>query len=76
MRTIQVVIDAKLLKAADIVAKRRKLNRSSLIRNALREHIERLRDLELEEQERRAYRAQPQRAEEYEAWEEIASWPR
>ena len=35
MQTIQVVLDAKLLNAADTAAKREKLNRSSLIRKAL-----------------------------------------
>jgi metal-responsive CopG/Arc/MetJ family transcriptional regulator len=32
MKTIQVVLDAKLLKAADIAAKRQMVNRSALIR--------------------------------------------
>jgi metal-responsive CopG/Arc/MetJ family transcriptional regulator len=41
-----MLFDAKLLKAADVAAKHRKLNRSALIRNALCEHIKRLRDLE------------------------------
>jgi metal-responsive CopG/Arc/MetJ family transcriptional regulator len=75
MATIQVVIDAKLLKAADLAAKRRKTNRSALIRSALEEHLERLRRLDLEEQERRAYLAQPQRADEFRGWESVAAWP-
>jgi metal-responsive CopG/Arc/MetJ family transcriptional regulator len=75
MQTIQVVLDSKLLKAADVAAKRQKVNRSYLIRNALREHLKRLRELELEEQERRGYLAKPQREEEYRPWEDIASWP-
>ena len=48
METIQVVLDAKLLKAADTAAKRHKLNRSQLIRQALQEHLARLRILDLE----------------------------
>ena len=74
-RAIQVVIDGKLLKATDVAAKRQKVNRSALIRNALREHLKRLRSLELEERERRAYEAQPQRKEEYELWEQALVWP-
>ena len=35
METIQVVLDKKLLKAADLAAKRQKVNRSALIREAL-----------------------------------------
>ena len=41
METIQVVLDAKLLKAADSAAKRQKVNRSALIRQALEEHLQR-----------------------------------
>jgi metal-responsive CopG/Arc/MetJ family transcriptional regulator len=75
METIQVVLDAKLLKAADTAEKRYKVNRSQLIRQALREHLERLRVLDLEERDRRGYQAQPQRADEYRGWEEAAAWP-
>ena len=75
METIQVVLDTKLLKAADIAARRQKVNRSALIRNALREHLRRLRVVELEERDRRGYQAQPQRIEEYLPWEEAAAWP-
>jgi hypothetical protein len=39
----QVVLDAKLLKATDNAAKRRNVNRSALIRQALGEHLKRLR---------------------------------
>jgi metal-responsive CopG/Arc/MetJ family transcriptional regulator len=75
METIQVVLDTKLLKAADSAAKRRKLNRSALIRQALQEHLKRLHVLDLEERDRRGYQARPQRLEEYRPWEEAAAWP-
>ena len=75
METIQVVLDAKLLKAADLAAKRQKVNRSALIRQALQEHLRRLRTVDLEERDRRGYQAQPQRLEEYLPWEETAAWP-
>jgi metal-responsive CopG/Arc/MetJ family transcriptional regulator len=48
VETIQVVLDANLLKAADTAARRRKVNRSELIRQALREHLGRLRVKEME----------------------------
>ncbi len=73
METIQVVLDTKLLKAADVAAKRRKVNRSALIREALQEHLRRLRILDLEARDRRGYQAQPQRTEEYLPWEETAA---
>ncbi len=75
METIQVVLDAKLLKAADLAAKRQKVNRSALIRHALQEHLKRLRELELEEHDRRGYLSQPQRPEDFQRWEDAAAWP-
>ena len=75
METIQLVLDAKLLQAADLAAKRQKVNRSKLIRQALREHLERLRAVELAQRDRRGYLAHPQRVEEYRPWEEAAAWP-
>jgi metal-responsive CopG/Arc/MetJ family transcriptional regulator len=75
MKTIQVVLDAKLLKAADLAAKRQKVNRSALIRDALQGRLKRLRELELEERDRRGYLTKPQRAEEYRLWEDAAAWP-
>ena len=41
----------------------------------VREHLKRLRDLELEEQDRRGYLAQPQREEEFRVWDDAAAWP-
>jgi metal-responsive CopG/Arc/MetJ family transcriptional regulator len=75
METIQVVLDTKLLKATDLAAKRHKVNRSALIREALQRHLKRMRELELEERDRRGYLAQPQREEEFRVWEDAAAWP-
>lgn len=75
METIQVVLDSKLLKAADVAAKRQKVNRSALIRQALEAHLKRLHVLELEERDRRGYQVKPQTVDEYRPWEEIAAWP-
>ena len=75
MQTIQVVVDTKLLKAADLAAKRQRLNRSALIRQALQRHLKYLHELELEERDRRGYLVQPQSADESRIWEDAASWP-
>jgi metal-responsive CopG/Arc/MetJ family transcriptional regulator len=75
METIQVVLDTKLLKATDFAAKRQKVNRSALIREALQRHLKRIRELELEKRDRRGYLAQPQREEEFRVWEDTAAWP-
>ncbi|MEO8025111.1 MAG: ribbon-helix-helix protein, CopG family [Bryobacteraceae bacterium] len=75
METIQVVIDAKLLKEADVFARRSKINRSALIRDALREHLKKAHLLDLEEKERRGYLAKPDSLSEAALWEKEASWP-
>jgi metal-responsive CopG/Arc/MetJ family transcriptional regulator len=74
METIQVVLDADLLKAADLVAKRQKVNRSALIRQALQEHLKRLHVLALEEQDRRGYTTQPRKNKDARIWENAAIW--
>ena len=73
--TIQVVLDAKLLKAVHTAAKRRKVNRSALIRQALQELLERLRVQDLEERDRRGYEAHLQNRAEIRSWEDAAAWP-
>lgn len=75
METIQVVLDAKLLKDADRAAKRQKVNRSALIRHALQEHLKRLKERELEARDRQGYLAKPQREDEFRVWEDAAVWP-
>ena len=42
MQTIQVVLEEDLLRAADRAARRVRVNRSALIREALREHLKRI----------------------------------
>jgi metal-responsive CopG/Arc/MetJ family transcriptional regulator len=75
METIQVVLDSRLLLAADRVVRRTKRNRSALIRDALREHIRRLEVHAAEERDREGYAKQPQARDESMAWEEAAAWP-
>lgn len=76
MLTIQIVLDSKLLKAADLAAKRNKVNRSALVRQALERHLKYLSDLELEERDRRGYLARPQTEDEYMPFLKAASWPK
>lgn len=75
METIQVVLEAGLLRATDRAARRKKLNRSALIRDALREHLRRLEIRELEERDRKGYRVSPQDGDEVSGWESEAAWP-
>jgi len=72
---VQIVLDKKLLHAADEAARRTKKNRSALVRDALREH---LRNLELrarEEQDRLGYSRRPPAGDEGPDWEAEAEWP-
>jgi metal-responsive CopG/Arc/MetJ family transcriptional regulator len=75
MATIQVVLDDALLKLADQLAKKQRVNRSALIRDALRAHLKKLRYQELERQECEAYQRQPEDLDEVAAWERVADWP-
>jgi len=75
MTTIQVVLDDALLQIADRFAKQQKVNRSALIREALRAHLKKLRYQELERQERDAYERQPDDLDEVARWERVADWP-
>jgi metal-responsive CopG/Arc/MetJ family transcriptional regulator len=75
METIQVVMGTQLLRAADRAARRLKQNRSALIREALRAHLERLSVHEREERDRRGYERVPESAEDLAVWEKVAEWP-
>jgi metal-responsive CopG/Arc/MetJ family transcriptional regulator len=75
METIQVVLDKKLLVAADRAARKMKANRSALVREALREHLRRLETRAKEERDRDGYMRQPQTRDEWEPWEGEAAWP-
>jgi metal-responsive CopG/Arc/MetJ family transcriptional regulator len=74
VETIQIVLDKKLLHAADRAARTTKRNRSALFRDALREHLRRLEIRALEERDRAGYARQPQ-AEGARIWEAEAAWP-
>jgi metal-responsive CopG/Arc/MetJ family transcriptional regulator len=75
METIQVVLDSKLLRATDQAARRAKLNRSALIREAVRMHLRQLQVRDLEERDRRGYASQPPTSREAPDWESEAVWP-
>jgi len=75
METIQVVIDKRLLRAADQAARRTKRNRSALIRDALRQHLRNLEIRAREERDRAGYSRQVHVPEESLLWEAEAAWP-
>ncbi len=75
MQIVQVVLDEKLLQAADQAAKRTRRNRSALMRDALREHLRRLDSRVREERDRQGYSRHPQAEAEAQGWEAEAAWP-
>jgi len=75
METVQIVLDEGLLQATDRAARRLKLNRSALVREALREHLKRLEVRTSEERDREGYAKQPQTCDEIPLWEGKAAWP-
>lgn len=75
VETIQVVLDKKLLVAADRAARKMKANRSALVRDALREHLRRLEIRAKEDRDREGYARQPQERDEWEPWQAVMSWP-
>jgi metal-responsive CopG/Arc/MetJ family transcriptional regulator len=75
MEIVQIVLDKKLLHAADQAAKRTRRNRSALVRDALREHLRRLELRANEERDRQGYSQHPQAGEEARGWETEATWP-
>jgi metal-responsive CopG/Arc/MetJ family transcriptional regulator len=75
METVQIVLDKKLLQATDQAARRTKRNRSALVRDALREHLQRLEVRAAEERDREGYSKQAQANSESRLWEAEAAWP-
>jgi metal-responsive CopG/Arc/MetJ family transcriptional regulator len=75
METIQVVLDSKLLRATEVAARRTKLNRSALIREALRAYLKNLQIRERELRDRKGYEASSQDLSGLSGWEAEAIWP-
>jgi metal-responsive CopG/Arc/MetJ family transcriptional regulator len=75
METVQIVLDKDLLQATDRAARKTKLNRSALVREALREHLLRLEIHSREARDREGYSMRPQAPDESRLWEAEAAWP-
>jgi metal-responsive CopG/Arc/MetJ family transcriptional regulator len=75
MQTIQVVLDEPLLQATNRAAKRSKVNRSALVREALRLYLKAMAVRELERRDRAGYERHPDTGEDLELWEKAAVWP-
>ena len=74
-RSVQIVLDTPLLREADRAARRLKVNRSALVRAALRQHLKQLQVVDKETRDREGYRRRPQDRDELNAWDGAAAWP-
>ena len=74
MKTIQMTIDLKLLRAVDHLTRVRKTTRSALIRTALEAEIRRERVRKLESEHIAGYQRQPVAPGEFDAWLGEQDW--
>jgi metal-responsive CopG/Arc/MetJ family transcriptional regulator len=74
MEIVQIVLDKRLLQAADLAARRTKKNRSALVRDALRQHLRTLELRAMEDRDRAGY-AQQKTRDDRPDWEAEATWP-
>ncbi len=73
METIQIVIEKELLQAIDRAARRRHVNRSALVRDALRVYLRRMALEDRERRDRDGYVGSPDS--EFAVWDRAAAWP-
>ena len=70
-----MVLETRLLKAADRAARKLRINRSALFREALRSHLARLASLAKETQDREGFTRYPDSIDEPAVWDKVADWP-
>ena len=75
MKTIRVKLDLPLLRATDVAARRARVDRSALIRTAVRAHVKRLEIQKLEALDRRGYLRHPDDSAEIADWEPVSEAP-
>ena len=76
MKAIQVSFDEELLRELDATEEVRRDGRSSLMRLAVAEYLDRRRQAMLAQQYRNAYEGELGLGEEFAGWEGQGSWPR
>jgi metal-responsive CopG/Arc/MetJ family transcriptional regulator len=76
VETIRVVMEDSLLRRVDTAARRLKMNRSALIREALRRHIAQLQAEEREDADRHGYERVPEETEDLAVWNRVLTWPK
>ena len=72
MKTVHIALDADLLKAIDRLAARLKVNRSALVREALRTYLRQMRERDREGADRAGYARFPEDKSDA-SWDKVAA---
>lgn len=75
MKTVQMTLDEKLLRAVDAAARKLRKSRSGFTREALKLALRQLKERAMERQHRKGYERQPQQRDEFAVWASEQSWP-
>jgi metal-responsive CopG/Arc/MetJ family transcriptional regulator len=75
VKRVHIALDEKLLPAADRAAHALEINRSMLVRQALRAHLARLERQAREEIDEAGYERVQDELHRDPEWEEVAAWP-
>jgi metal-responsive CopG/Arc/MetJ family transcriptional regulator len=73
MQTVHITFDEDLLATADRVAREQEMNRSALVRQALRAYLRQLHLQKLEQQDREGYERHPDSLDDLDTWEQVAT---
>ncbi len=74
MKTVQMTMEAELLRAVDRAARRAGTTRSGFTRSALKQALARLEEEELERKHREGYSRHPVRTGEFDVWDSEQEW--
>jgi metal-responsive CopG/Arc/MetJ family transcriptional regulator len=74
MRTVQMTLEADLVRKVDRAAQRLGTTRSAFTREALREALRRIHVRELERRHAQGYRGKPVKRGEFSGWESEQGW--
>ena len=74
MKTVQMTLDENLVRSVDRVVKKMHTTRSAFTRDALRDALERLNVVRLEQQHHKGYEIHPVNKAEFSVWEDEQEW--
>jgi metal-responsive CopG/Arc/MetJ family transcriptional regulator len=73
VETVQIVLEKDLLRETDRAARRRRVNRSAFVREALKAYLRRLAIEGRERRDRAGYASVPDG--EFGVWDRVSAWP-